>query len=42
MSAIMARRVYQSHRLDLKDKSMRKKRGQQSMFDDGTINQIMN
>ena len=40
--AIMDRLVYQSHRIELKGESMRKKRGQQSPFDDETINQIMN
>lgn len=40
--AIMDRLVYQSHRVELKGESMRKKRGQQSAFDEGTINQIMN
>lgn len=32
--AIMGRIVYQSHRLELKRESMRKKREQQSMLDD--------
>ena len=36
--AIMDRLVYQSHRLELKGESMRKKRGQQSMFDDLSSN----
>jgi DNA replication protein DnaC len=40
--AIMDRLVYQSHRVELKGESMRKKRGQQSMFDDLLSNQITN
>lgn len=40
--AIMDRLVYQSHRLELKGESMRKKRGQQSMFDDLMSNQTIN
>jgi len=40
--AIMDRLVYQSHRIELKGESMRKKRGQQSVIDEGKINQIMN
>jgi DNA replication protein DnaC len=40
--AVMDRLAYQSHRIELKGESMRKKRGQQSMFDDGTMNQLMN
>ena len=40
--AIMDRLVYQSHSIELKGESMRKKRGQQAPFDDETINQIMN
>jgi DNA replication protein DnaC len=40
--AIMDRLVYQSHRIELKGESLRKKRGQQSAFDEETINQIIN
>lgn len=40
--AIMDRLVYQSHRVELKGESMRKKRGQQSMFDGLLSNQIIN
>jgi DNA replication protein DnaC len=40
--AIMDRLVYQSHRVELQGESMRKKRGQQSMFDDLLSNQIIN
>jgi len=40
--AIMDRLVYQSKRIELKGESMRKKRSQQSIFDDGAMNQIMN
>ena len=40
--AIMDRLVYQSHRLELKGESMRKKRGQQSMFDDLLANETRN
>ena len=40
--AIMDRLVYQSHRLELKGESMRKKRGQQSIFDDLLSNQTIN
>lgn len=40
--AIMDRLVYQSHRIELKGESMRKKRGQQSMIDDFTSNQLVN
>jgi DNA replication protein DnaC len=40
--AIMDRLVYQSHRIELKGESMRKKRGQQSMLDDFATNQIVN
>jgi len=40
--AIMDRLVYQSHRVELKGKSMRKKRGQQSMFDGLLSNQVTN
>jgi len=40
--AMMDRLVYQSHRIELKGESMRKKRCQQSMFDDKTMNQILN
>ena len=40
--AIMDRLVYQSHRLELKGESMRKKRGQQSMFDDLLANEARN
>lgn len=40
--AIMDRLVYQSHRLELKGESMRKKSGQQSMFDDLQSNQVIN
>jgi len=40
--AIMDRLVYQSHRLELKGESMRKKRGQQSMFEDMISNQGTN
>ena len=40
--AIMDRLVYQSHRLELEGESMRKKRGQQSMFDDLLSKQIIN
>ena len=40
--AIMDRLVYQSHRLELKGESMRKKRGQQSMFDDLLANETKN
>ena len=36
--AIMDRLVYQSHRIELAGESMRKKRGQQVMFDDLTTN----
>jgi len=36
--AIMDRLVYQSHRIELAVESMRKKRGQQVMFDDLTTN----
>lgn len=36
----MDRLVYQSHRLELIGESMRKKRGQQSMFDDQISNQV--
>lgn len=40
--AIMDRLVYQSHRVELKGESMRKKRGQQSMFDGLLSNQATN
>jgi len=40
--AIMDRLVYQSQRLELKGESMRKKRGQQSIFDDLLSNQTIN
>lgn len=40
--AIMDRLVYQSHRVELKGESMRKKRGQQSMFDGLLSNQVTN
>ncbi|MFZ0471740.1 MAG: IS21-like element helper ATPase IstB [Bacteroidales bacterium] len=40
--AIMDRLVYQSHRVELKGESMRKKRGQQSMFDGLVSNQVTN
>jgi DNA replication protein DnaC len=40
--AIMDRLVYQSHRIELKGESMRKKKSQQSIFDDETMNQILN
>jgi DNA replication protein DnaC len=40
--AIMDRLVYQSHRIELKGESMRKKRGQQSMLDDFANNKIVN
>jgi DNA replication protein DnaC len=40
--AIMDRLAYQSHRVELKGESMRKKRGQPSMFDDLLANQIIN
>lgn len=40
--AIMDRLVYQSHRLELKGESMRKKRGQQSMFEDLISNRVTN
>lgn len=40
--AIMDRLVYQSHRIELKGESMRKKRGLQSMLDDFTTNQMIN
>jgi DNA replication protein DnaC len=40
--AIMDRLVYQSHRIELKGESMRKKRGQKSMLDDFETNQIVN
>jgi DNA replication protein DnaC len=40
--AIMDRLVYQSHRVELKGESMRKKRGQQSMFDGLLLNRVTN
>lgn len=40
--AIMDRLVYQSHRIELTGESMRKRRGQQNMFDDHSTNQILN
>lgn len=40
--AIMDRLVYQSHRIELTGESMRKRRGQQIIFDDLTSNQLIN
>jgi len=40
--AIMDRLVYQSHRLELKGESMRKKRSQSTMFNDRMFNQSIN
>ena len=39
---VLYRLVYQSHMLELEGESMRKKRGQQSMFDDLLSKEIIN